>query len=183
MMCISHTVSAQTFAVKTNLLYDAFLNVNLGVEAGLTPRWTLDVSGDLNAWTLPNETRYKHYFVQPELRYYLCERFQGHFFGLHLHAGQYNVGGIDNSLTLLGTDFSALSQRRFQGWFAGGGLAYGYAWILGRHWNLEAELGAGYAYTLYDTFRCSGCGKKIATDTPHHYIGLTKAAINIVYVF
>ena len=36
--------NAQNVALKTNLLYDAFLNVNGGVEIGLAPRWTLDVN-------------------------------------------------------------------------------------------------------------------------------------------
>ena len=48
---------------------------------------------------------------------------------------------------------------------------------------LEAEIGMGYSYTRYDKFRCSGCGKKVETNQPHHYVGLTKAAINLVYLF
>ncbi|WP_156148710.1 DUF3575 domain-containing protein, partial [Bacteroides intestinalis] len=34
-----------------------------------------------------------------------------------------------------------------------------------------------------DRFQCLGCGKRIETDKPHHYVGPTKAAINLVYVF
>ena len=47
-------------------------------------------------------------------------------------------------------DLSVLSDRRYQGWFAGGGIAYGYAWILNKRWNLEAELVLGWIYTRYD---------------------------------
>jgi len=32
--------------------------------------------------------------VQPELRYWLCEKFNGHFFGVHLHGGIFNVGAL-----------------------------------------------------------------------------------------
>lgn len=39
---------AQKVAIKTNVLYDAFLNVNVGVEVGLAPRWTFDLSADYN---------------------------------------------------------------------------------------------------------------------------------------
>ena len=49
--------------------------------------------------------------------------------------------------------------------------------------NLETEIGLGYSYTRYDRYRCSGCGKKVETDKPHHYMGPTKAAINLVYLF
>jgi len=45
------------------------------------------------------------------------------------------------------------------------------------------EIGFGYSYTRYDMFRCPGCGKKVETNKPHHYVGFTKAAVNLVYVF
>ena len=94
-----------------------------------------------------------------------------------------DIGGIDGKINFLGTDARKLKDTRYQGWFVGAGVAYGYAWILGRHWNLEAEIGIGYSYTRYDRFRCTGCGKKIETDKPHHYVGPTKTAVNLVYVF
>jgi hypothetical protein len=176
-------VMAQKVAVKTNVVYDATANINAGLEFGLAKRWTLDVSGNLNVWDMSNGRKWKHWLAQPELRYWLCDRFAGHFFALHLHGGQYNVGGLKNGIKFLGTDFSKLGDYRFQGWFAGAGLAYGYTWILGKHWNLEAELGFGYSYTNYDTFECAGCGKKVEEGKDHHYVGPTKAAINLVYLF
>ena len=127
--------------------------------------------------------RWKHWAVQPEVRYWLCDRFGGHFFGAHLHGGQYNIGGFDGKINMLGTDFRKLKDTRYQGWFIGAGVSYGYAFILGRHWNLETEIGLGYSYTRYDRYRCSGCGKKVETDKPHHYMGPTKVAINLVYLF
>ncbi len=180
---IFQTVRAQDVALKTNLLSDAFLNPNLGIEIGLAPKWTLDISGQFNGWMLSNNRRWKHWAVQPEARYWFCDRFAGHFLGIHAHGGQYNIGGIDGKINLFSTDARKLKDTRFQGWFVGAGVAYGYAWILGRHWNLEAEIGIGYSYTRYDRFRCAGCGKKMASDQPHHYVGLTKAAINLVYLF
>lgn len=179
----TYVAKAQTVAVKTNLLSDALLNANIGAEIGLAPKWTLDVKGDFNAWTLSHDRRWKHWAVQPEARYWLCDRFSGHFVGVHAHGGQFNIGGIDTDFKILGTDFSKLNDSRYQGWFVGAGVAYGYAWILGRHWNLEGEIGVGYSYTHYDKFRCAGCGKKTDEDQTHHYLGPTKAAINLVYIF
>ncbi|MBE6302428.1 MAG: DUF3575 domain-containing protein [Bacteroidales bacterium] len=174
---------AQDIAVKTNIVYDATANINAGVEFGLAPKWSLDVSGNFNAWDMSHGRKWKHWFAQPELRYWFCDRFSGHFVALHLHGGQYNVGNLKNNISFLGTDFSKLSESRFQGWFAGAGIAYGYSWILGKHWNIEAEIGFGYSYTMYDTFECVGCGKKVEEDKDHHYVGPTKAAINLVYLF
>lgn len=182
MLCCSYG-KAQSVAVKSNLVYDALLNVNLGAEVGLAPKWTLDLSGDFNAWTLSHGRRWKHWLAQPEARYWLCDRFAGHFFGFHAHGGQYNVVGIGNDTKILGTDFSKLSDHRYQGWFVGAGVAYGYAWILSKHWNLEGEIGVGYSYTRYDKFDRYDCGKKEETDRTHNYVGLTKAALNLVYVF
>ncbi|MDE7110131.1 MAG: DUF3575 domain-containing protein, partial [Muribaculaceae bacterium] len=54
-------VEAQKFAVKTNIIYDALANINLGIEAKLAPRWTLDVNGDFNDWTFSEGKRYKHW--------------------------------------------------------------------------------------------------------------------------
>ena len=180
----SYSVSAQNdVAIKTNVLYDLTATINAGVEIGLAPRWTLDISGNFNAWDMKEDKKWKHYLVQPEARYWFCDRFMGHFLGIHAHGGQVNFGGIKNGIDFLGSNFSNLSDRRYQGWFAGAGVAYGYAFVLGRHWNLELELGVGYAYTKYDVFECSGCGRKVESGLSHHYVGPTKLALNLVYLF
>lgn len=180
---VATAAAGQQVAVKSNLLYDATSTVNIGLEIGLAPKWTLDVSGDYNAWNMSHDRKWKHWFLQPEARIWCCDRFSGHFFGLHAIGGEYNFGGLKNDISFLGSDFSKLGDARYQGWFVGAGIAYGYAWILGEHWNFEAEIGFGYIYTEYDRFECAGCGRKTGTDLPHHYIGPTKAAINLVYLF
>lgn len=175
-------IKAQEVVLKTNLVSDAILSPNLGVEIGMAPRWTLDLNGNINAWNI-NGHSWKHWMVQPEARYWFCNRWAGHFVGAHIHGGQYNVGALKNNISFLGSDFSNLSDKRYQGWFAGVGVAYGYAWILNKRWTLEAEIGLGYAYTRFDVYPCATCGKKIEKDKPHHYVGPTKAAVNLVYVF
>lgn len=178
------TVSAQGVAIKTNLLYDAAATINLGVEVPVAPKWSVDLSGNLNAWKLGHERRWKHWLIQPEARYWFCQPYTGHFLAAHLLGGQYNVGGFDlGKFNFLGTNLSNLKDHRYQGWFVGAGVAYGYSWILGRHWNLEAELGIGWMYTRFDTYPCAKCGTKVSSNRPHNYVGPTKAAVNLVYVF
>lgn len=173
---------AQDVALKTNLLYNALLTPSVGVEVGLAPKWTVDVSGQINNWDVNNHL-WKQWVIQPEARYWLCQRFSGHFFGAHALGGQYNFGHVDLPFKFLGTDFRELKEYRRQGWMVGAGIAYGYSWILDRHWNFEAEIGIGWIYTRYDTYRCADCGKKVKANTPHNYFGPTKAAINFVYTF
>ena len=175
-------LEAQEVAVKSNLLYDAALTLNAGVEVGIAPRWTLDVSGNYNGWTLSHRRSWRHWLVQPEARYWLCDRFAGHFVGMHVHGGKYNVGHLPNGIMLLGSNLSRLSDFRYEGWFVGAGVGYGYSWILSRRWNVEAEIGLGYAYTQFDRYR-GRCGKRDRNNHVHHYVGPTKAALNLVYLF
>lgn len=179
---VGGTLYSQSLALKSNLIYDAIAVANLGVEIPMAPKWTLDVSGNLNAWTI-NSHRWKHWLVQPEARYWLCDRFQGHFFGIHAIGGQYNVGNLRNSIHFLGTDFSDLTHNRYEGWMAGAGIAYGYSWILSKHWNIEAEIGFGWIYTRSDVYPCAKCGTKLDDNRVHNYVGPTKAALNLVYLF
>lgn len=181
-LCASLKVSAQNVAIKTNLLYDATLTLNGGLEMKFAPKWTGDLSANLNAWDVSGH-KWKHWLVQPELRYWFCQAFSGHFVGAHLLGGQYNYGNLDMDFKFLGTDFGKLKDHRYQGWMAGAGIAYGYSWILDRHWNFEAEIGIGWVYTRSDVFECADCGQKVETDKPHNYFGATKAALNLIYTF
>lgn len=130
---------AQTLAVKTNLLYDATATINLGAEVALAPEWTLDISGNYNAWDFSNCRKWRHFLIQPEARYWLCEKFNGHFFGLHVHGGQFNTGNVNTPFGLFGD----CRGRRHEGWYYGAGVSYGYQWVLGKRWNFELNIGAG----------------------------------------
>lgn len=175
-------MAQQRVGIKSNLLYDALLSPNLGVEVGLSPHWSVELSGNFNDWSVGGHL-WKHWFVQPEARYWLCERFGGHFLAFHAIAGEYNFGKLKNSFKFLGSDFSGLSDRRYQGWGAGLGVGYGYTWMLSRHWSIEAEIGVGWIYTKYDTYPCKNCGTRLETGMTHNYVGPTKAAVNLIYVF
>lgn len=175
--------SAQNVAVKTNLLYDLTTTANAGLEFGLAPKWTFDVTGNLNPWVLKDGLRLKHAFVLPELRYWFCERFNGHFLGVHAIGGIYNIGMFPESITSKVSRLEPFHGHRFQGWGAGAGVAYGYDWILSKHWNLELEIGAGAVYTQYNRYECKDCDNLVAEKQPHTYVGPTKAALNLVYAF
>lgn len=179
----SLTASAQNVVVKTNLLYDITTTANLGMEFKVAPKWTVDISGNLNAWTFSDNKKWKHWVLQPEARYWLCERFNGHFVGAHLVGGIYNMGNWNTDFTFLGTDFGQLKEHRYEGWLVGAGIAYGYHWMLDRHWSVEAEIGIGYVYTQADKYECPRCGEQLENNKPHHYVGPTKAAVNLIYVF
>lgn len=80
---------AQKAVVKTDLLTDVTLTPNIGVEVGIAPKWPVELRGQLNAWSVNNHD-WRHWMVQPELRYWFCRRFAGHFVGVHALGGEYN---------------------------------------------------------------------------------------------
>lgn len=177
LMCLAISAWGQKVGVKTNLLYDMTGTVNLGVEVGLAPKWSLDISGNYNAWDYAENTKMRHFLVQPEARYWLCEKFNGHFFGLHLHGGQFNAGGIKLPFGIM----ENLYQYRNQGWYYGAGIGYGYSWIIGDRWNIEAEIGVGYIGSDFDRFECVECGT-LQGNFHKDYFGLTKLSVSIVFL-
>ncbi len=173
-LCCLLNGQAQVVALKSNVLYDATTTFNLGIEVAMAKHWSLDVSGNYNPWVFNNDAKIKHIGVQPELRYWFCEKFNGHFLGLHGHYAAYNVGG----LSFLSDN---MEKYRYEGDLWGGGISYGYQWPLSTHWSIEAVIGAGYARLNHDKYVCENCGEWIKKDSKD-YFGVTKAAISIIYV-
>lgn len=173
--------NAQSVGIKSNLISDAVTSPNLGLEFRMAPKWTFDLSGQLNAWNI-KERRWRHWMVQPEARLWYCEAFQGSFWALHAIGGQYNIGNIKHGFDFLGQNFSKLKDHRYQGWGVGAGIGYGYAWILGKHWNMEFELAVGWIYTQFDRYPCAECGTMDGSGHRNYY-GPTKLSLAIEYLF
>lgn len=168
---------AQKVAIKNNLLYDATVTPNLALEIAMSRKMTLEMAAGLNFFDFSNNKKIKHFLVQPELRWWTCDVFNGHFFGLHGHGAQFNVGGWDIPVGRLDT----FRDNRYQGYLYGGGLSYGYQWLLRPRWNLEASIGGGYARIHYEKYPCTTCGTKL--DEGHtNYFGVTKAAVSLIYI-
>ncbi len=148
---LSGTASAQEFAVKSNLLYDATSTINLGVEYGLSPRWTLEVAGNYNAWTFSDNKKMKLWMLQPGVRYWTCSRFAGTSWkGTCLEANTTTAVCFLSASSPLHRD---LGSKRYQGWLAGAGVGYGYSWVLGKRWNLEATARTGLCTLQLRPFR------------------------------
>ena len=72
-----------------------------------------------------------------EARYWLCQSFYGHFLGVHAGGGEYNLSRVHLPFV------SRSASYRYEGWALMAGFSYGYSWVLGKRWNLEATIGAG----------------------------------------
>ena len=166
LLFVSTNSFAQELAIKSNIPYLATASPNIGLEIGISQKITLDISYGINPFTFNDKKKWKHWLTQPEMRYWFCERFYGHFIGLHAGVGEYNVNHQD---------------FRYEGWAAMGGLSYGYSWILGRRWNMEATLGIGLVHTDYKKFECIECGKLLGENNKT-FFAPTKVGINIIYM-
>lgn len=171
--------SAQRVVLKHNVLLDVVHSPNLSLELGLNKKQTLDIQVGFNLFTYnkADNSKFRHLTVQPEWRYWTCERFNGWFFGVHAHAGRFNAGNVTLPFNL----FHTVKDARYEGWFAGAGVGVGYQLPLSRRWSLEAEIGAGYAYVDYDKFACGQCGTR-QQESSTNYFGVTRAGLSIVYV-
>ena len=163
-------------SLKNNLLYDASLTPNIGAEVGIARRWTFDANFGLNPWTFNGNKKFRHWLLQPEMRYWFCQKFDGHFVGFHLMGGEFNMGGVKLPLGLV----PDLRDHRYEGWYVGGGFVYGYQWPVSRHFSIEATVGFGYDYLQFRKYPCEHCGREIERDHSH-YIGPTKVAVNVIY--
>lgn len=188
LLSFAGTVSAQKIAVKTNSLYWLTATPNVGFEFAMAPRLTFEVAGGYNPWTLNKEdnVKAKHFLVTPEVRYWFCEAFMGHFIGINGNYTQFNVSGI-----LIPDAFykhseghyfiDDLQHARSQGWAVGAGLTYGYAWPISRRWNMEFTLGLGWWYTEYDRFESRTCGL-FQESVSRHAFGPTDLGLSFIYL-
>lgn len=182
---------AQRVALKNNLVYDALLTPNLSLELALGRRVTLDTQVGANFFfyeknsLAPRYTakKWSHWMVQPELRLWTCDAFNGWFMGAHAHGGLMNVGGVNIPYFILQNKNNVMAKYRYEGWFLGGGVSVGYHWIISPRFSLEASVGAGYARIMYDKYKCATCGERLEKDKTADYIGPTKASISLVYMF
>jgi hypothetical protein len=173
----SMAAGAQSFAVKTNLLYLGTGTPNLGVEFGMGKRVTMSLTGGYNALNIEETTTTKpslaHYLGTAELRYWFCKRFDGTFLGLQGLYGDYVIEDVPL--------VDLPKKYRFDGTAYGGSLVVGNQWALGKRWGMELSVGVGVLLLEYDkSVQNSGPSKGKFKQT---YVGPTKLNFSFMYFF
>lgn len=169
LLCIP-AANAQKIAVKTNLLEWAALGtINAGAEYAFTEHWTLEADIVWNPWTYSRQRSAECWGVQAEGRYWLCQSFFGHYFGLHAQYGNYDCG---------------MWKYRYDGWLAGAGISYGYALPIAKRWRIDFNLGVGYNRMRYekDARRYRTGDVEMFGTQNRNYWGITRAGINLVFI-
>lgn len=164
--------------IKTNLLYDLGSTITLGAEAGIDRHFSVDLMAAYNPWTFSKGVKYKHWLLQPELRWWTGERLHGHFLGVHLIGGEYNLSRIQLPFSM----YPSTQHYRYEGWGIGGGISYGYRWNFNRRLAMEGTVGIGVIHSSFDRYTCGNCGERVGSGTKT-YVGPTKLALNLIYRF
>lgn len=158
-------------ALKTNLLYDALLVPNVGIEFRFADRWSVGADYMHAWWSNDRKHRYwRCYGGEVTLRrYFGATPFTGH------HVGIYG--------TMLTYDFE-FSGKGWQsdGFSYGGGLEYGYSLPVARRLNLDFSIGVGYFGGRYKEYvPMDGCYVWQSTRR-RHWFGPTRAQISLVWI-
>ena len=124
-------VAAQRMALKTNALDYFTLSPNLTLEARLSRRVSLQLGVATNPLSLSvADIKTTNFRVEPEVRYWFNRPMARHFVAVSATAGVCSL---------------RFRERYFSGDAVAMGVSYGYALVLGPHWNMEAEIGVGLA--------------------------------------
>ena len=166
-------------ALRTNLLYDATLSPNLGVDVRVDSTWTVGLLAGLNAWDIDKEKnkKWRHMLFSFRARKYVNDSvFHKGYFEADAIYSHFNVGNVKFPLGL----YKTVRERRLQGDLLALGGKYGYSWILSRDWRIEAEAGVAIGYAWFKEYDCPHCGTYYGKDD--RIFLLPQLGVNIVYI-
>ena len=162
-------------AVKTNLLYDAVVVPNIGVEVYLGKQWT--VLGDWFYTWFKNDNKYRYwqgYGGYLGVRRYFGSKAQEHPFTGH-HAGVYA------SMLTHDVEFGGRGYQMPHFGF-GGGVEYGYSAPIARRLNLDFSLGIGYQGGTYHEYVPIDNHYVWQTTRKRNWFGPTKLEVSLVWL-
>lgn len=158
------------FALKTNLLFDAVLMPNLELQWLINNHWSVSVEGNV-AWWKPRYNKvYRLAVISPEVRYHIRPRAPMH----GMYVGVFGGGGLYQLEN--GGD-------GYRGEGGMGGVSFGYMWPIGKHFSLEAGIGAGYMSTRYKVYENREGHKLYMRTKSLNYFGPLKLKFSIAWRF
>ena len=171
--------SAQTLALRTNLLYDATLSPNLGVEVRLDSTWSAGIN--VGHYFGQKRDTLNHYSFNGDrlvgVRHDSVAVYNsGHYLEFDAIYSHFNVGNVKFPFGL----YKSVRDRRLQGDLLALGAKYGYAWILARDWRVEAEAGVAVGYAWFKEYDCDHCGTYYGKGD--RIFLLPQLGINVVYI-
>lgn len=135
--------NAQSHSLGVNVAMLAFGSVNIDFSKALSQNITLHIPLSWNPITFGNNKKIKHLIIQPGIRWWKWHSYSGWFGGVNLTASQFNIG---------------VKSFRYYGKGAGITLSAGYAKMISKRWNIEAEAGIFSGWANYNKYQIEVCG-------------------------
>ncbi len=160
---------AQIYSIRGNALALLSGTLNVGADMAVGPKTSVDLSLYVNPISGKKYSS-QLYAIQPGARFWRFEPNAGWFFGAHLSAGYYSVGG---------------KQFTRKGYLVGPGGSAGYSLLISKRFTIGFEAGIGILY-MSETKRDREV--PITNDEYIHRINRfvlapTKLGVNMVYLF
>lgn len=167
------------FAVTTNALYDLALTPNFGYEIPIGNSFSF-FSDYTFPWWITRDNSRAWQMLKWDIggRWYFSrhdkdDRFDilnGHYLGIDLSSGYYDLEP---------------RHEGYQGEFQMYSGQYGYAWVLGKHWRVDANIGLGVMATHFRYYKGDSQDKHLVYQ--HHgklvWIGPVHAGVSFKYLF
>ena len=161
-------------ALKTNLLHDAILTPDIGIEISIGKRWSLSAEGVYAWWSKNEHHRYwRIYGGWIEFRGWLGQKtLERALTGHHI--------GIYTSMLTYDFEFGG------KGWQSpdftyGAGISYGHSWGINRRLNIDISVRLGYSTGKLIKYHPQ-CGTYVCTShTTHRYLGITGLEVTLVW--
>lgn len=134
---------AQSHSLGVNVPMLAFGSINFELSKALSQKTTLHLPLSWNPMTFGNNKKIKHFMLQPGVRWWKWHTYSGYFGGINITAIQFNAG---------------IKTYRYYGKGAGITLSAGYAKMISKEWNIEAEAGVYSGWVSYDKYQRRLCG-------------------------
>lgn len=160
-------------AIESNLMYDAAIIPNIGIEVGIYKGLTIGGSYQ-NIWLRDKAWTcwYRFEGFEAGINWYINKEkspFKGHHIGIY---GQM----VTWDFTINGRGY--LAER----WACGGGISYGYILPIGERFNLDFEIGVGYIGGNMHEYIPEDGHRVWQSYEPFQWIGPTKLGITLQWL-
>ena len=171
LLAVSYTAGAQRIAITSNLLEDAFITPNAGVEIVVSDRQSLTFDASYAPYKLSEQFHNKRMTVRLGYKLWFNQALYAHYIGLDAIASSSDVR--------VGSNLGSRDE------YIGAGIGYGYSFIMGERLNLIPEIGVGIGYgNSYDGYdQMVGAGQGVQAIVTRNFKPiLTRLGITIQYV-
>ncbi len=180
LLLASATGKAQNLALKTNLLYDAVLIPNVGVEVSLGKQWT--ASADWFYTWFSSDSRHRYW--QGYGGYLTVRRYFANHSTLNTPHSTFPTGHHLGAYVLGMTYDVEWGGRGYQAdhFGFGAGVEYGYAMPIGSRLLLDFSIGIGFQDGEYKEYEPVGDRYVWQATRQRHWFGPTKAEVTLKWV-